>query len=114
MKEVEVEETAKLSKRAKKKAREEQEAAVRKAELAKLQDAPPESTEDFERLVLGSPNSSYLWIRYMAFLLGMAEVTKARDVAERALKTIDLRCALLERLSCQCVLHTGVIAALIQ
>lgn len=91
VKETEAEEATTKSKRAKKKAREEQEAAVRKAELAKLQDAPPGSTEDYERLVLGSPNSSYLWIRYMAFLLGMAEVVKARAVAERALKTIDHR-----------------------
>jgi hypothetical protein len=65
---------------------------VRRAELAKLTDAAPQSTEDFERLVLGSPDASQLWIRYMAFLLGMAEVAKARDVAERALKTIDYRC----------------------
>lgn len=55
-----MEEASKLSKRAKKTARGEQEAAVRKAELAKLQDALPESVKDFERLVLGSPNSSYL------------------------------------------------------
>lgn len=89
-----MEEVSRLSKRAKKAARGDQEAAVRKAEMAKLQDAPPESIEDFERLVLGSPNSSYLWIRYMAFLLGMAEVAKAREVAERALKTIDMRHAI--------------------
>lgn len=86
------EEVAHPSRRAKKKVKEEQEAATRRAEEAKLKDSPPESSEDFERLVLGSPNSSYLWIRYMAYLLGMAEVSKAREVAERALTTIHHRC----------------------
>lgn len=65
---------------------------VRKAERAKLEDAPPGSIDDHERLILGSPNSSRLWIGYMAFLLSMAEVSKAREVAERALLRIDYRC----------------------
>lgn len=65
---------------------------VRRAEKAKLMDAPPGSIDDFERLVLQSANSSRLWIMYMAFLLSMQEVGKAREVAERALRTIDYRC----------------------
>lgn len=81
------------SKRARKCAREEAAAAVREAELSRLSDAAPKAADDFERLLLGSPCSSYLWIRYMAFLLSMAEVAKARAVAERALGTIDYRCA---------------------
>lgn len=68
-------------------------AQVRRAEAAKLQDAPPGSVDDHERLVLGAPNSSRLWVGYMAFLLSMAEVSKAREVAERALAKIDYRCA---------------------
>lgn len=64
---------------------------VRKAEKAKLKDAKPASTDDHERLVLENPNSSWFWIQYMAFLLGMAEVAKAREVAERALRKIDYR-----------------------
>jgi rRNA biogenesis protein RRP5 len=30
-----------------------------------------ETAEEFERLVISSPNSSYIWIKYMAFHLGM-------------------------------------------
>lgn len=79
------------SRRQRKREREEAEAEVRKAEKAKLEDAKPGSTDDHERLVLENPNSSWFWIQYMAFLLGMAEVAKAREVAERALRTIDYR-----------------------
>uniref|UniRef100_A0A8C3DL49 Protein RRP5 homolog n=1 Tax=Corvus moneduloides TaxID=1196302 RepID=A0A8C3DL49_CORMO len=51
----------------------------------------PQSADDFDRLVLGSPNSSILWLQYMAFHLQATEVEKARAVAERALKTISFR-----------------------
>lgn len=71
-------------KRQKRKEREEKEAAISRAEAARLQgDATPETVEDFERLVLASPNSSFVWIKYMAFMLGLTEVDKARAVAER-------------------------------
>lgn len=48
----------------------------------------PQSVADFERLLLGQPNSSYLWLSYMAFQLQLSEVTEARDLAERAIRTI--------------------------
>ncbi|KAJ1553498.1 rRNA biogenesis protein rrp5, partial [Nowakowskiella sp. JEL0078] len=51
----------------------------------------PESADDFDRLLLGSPNSSYMWIQYMAFQLQMAEIDKSRAIAERALNTISFR-----------------------
>ncbi|KAJ2999616.1 rRNA biogenesis protein rrp5 [Globomyces sp. JEL0801] len=51
----------------------------------------PEMPEDFERLLLNSPNNSFLWIKYMAFQLELAETDKARQIAERALKTINFR-----------------------
>lgn len=51
----------------------------------------PESTADFERVLLGSPNSSYLWIQYMSFQLQLSEIEKAREVAKRALDTISFR-----------------------
>lgn len=71
-------------KRQKKKTREEKEAAIARAEAARLQgDSAPETVEDFERLVLASPNSSFVWIKYMAFMLSLTEVDKARAVAER-------------------------------
>ena len=51
----------------------------------------PQSTADFERLLLGQPNSSVLWLSYMVFQLQLSEVSKAREIAERALKTINIR-----------------------
>ena len=51
----------------------------------------PQSTADFERLLLGQPNSSVLWVSYMAFQLQLSEVSKAREIAERAIKTINIR-----------------------
>lgn len=51
----------------------------------------PEMADDFDQLVLQSPNSSIVWMRYMAFHLETAEIEKARAVAERALKTISFR-----------------------
>ena len=54
-------------------------------------DRGPESAEDFDRLLIGSPNSSMLWIQYMAFYLHSADIDKARAIAERSLKTISFR-----------------------
>ena len=51
----------------------------------------PGSTADFERVLLGSPNSSYLWIQYMSFQLQLSEIERAREVAKRALNTISFR-----------------------
>ena len=51
----------------------------------------PQSVADFERLLLGQPNSSILWLSYMAFQLQLSEFAKAREIAERALKTIHIR-----------------------
>ncbi|KAF8477409.1 hypothetical protein BDZ91DRAFT_774053 [Kalaharituber pfeilii] len=53
-----------------------------------LQTRAPESVSDFERLLMGNPQSGELWVRYMAFQLQLLEVDKAREIAERALKTI--------------------------
>lgn len=51
----------------------------------------PQSLSDFERLLLGQPDSSRLWIEYMAFQTKLGELAKAREVAERALRTINIR-----------------------
>jgi rRNA biogenesis protein RRP5 len=51
----------------------------------------PQSVSDFERLLLGQPDSSELWIQYMAFQMQLSELGKARDVAERAIKSINIR-----------------------
>jgi len=83
---------SKMSRSAKKRAREEREEAIERAEKARLQgDSTPSSPAEFEVLLRSSPNSSYVWIRYMAFLLGLGEADKARAVAQRALETIYYR-----------------------
>ncbi len=51
----------------------------------------PRSVSDFERLLLGQPDSSELWIQYMAFQMQLRELEKAREVAERAIKSINIR-----------------------
>lgn len=51
----------------------------------------PQSVADFERLVMGSPDSSVLWMNYMSFQLQLGEIEKLRAIAERALKTIGYR-----------------------
>lgn len=68
----------------------------RKAEIqadrtADLDAQGPRSVADFERLLLGQPDSSYLWLSYMAYELQLSEVVKAREVAERAVRTISMR-----------------------
>ncbi|KAL8286763.1 hypothetical protein RQP46_004291 [Phenoliferia psychrophenolica] len=51
----------------------------------------PTSIADFERLLLGSPNSSYLWIQYIAYFVALSQVDKAREIGRRALKQINFR-----------------------
>ncbi|KAL1677463.1 hypothetical protein EV122DRAFT_214020 [Schizophyllum commune] len=64
---------------------------IEKDLTADMHTKAPESTADFERLLLGSPNSSYLWIQYMSFQLQLGEMDKARALARRALSTINFR-----------------------
>ncbi|KAI8369582.1 uncharacterized protein BYT42DRAFT_607950 [Radiomyces spectabilis] len=58
---------------------------------AELSTATPQSAADFERVLVGSPNSSFVWINYMAYQLRLSEIAKAREIGERALKTINFR-----------------------
>lgn len=51
----------------------------------------PDNVTAFERLLLSSPDSSFLWLQYMAFHLQATQIEQARAVAERALKTISFR-----------------------
>lgn len=75
-----------------KKRLEEEEIGRRELALASgMADDNPESAGDFERLLTSEPNSSELWIRYMAFYLSLANVPAAREVAERSFQTIDFR-----------------------
>ncbi|KAJ4484909.1 hypothetical protein C8J55DRAFT_32010 [Lentinula edodes] len=58
---------------------------------AQMHSKAPGSNADFERLLLGSPNSSYLWIQYMSFQLQLSEIEKAREIGRRALDKISFR-----------------------
>ena len=51
----------------------------------------PQTSSDYERLLLGQPDSSSLWIAYMAFQMQVSELSAAREIAERAIKTINIR-----------------------
>jgi rRNA biogenesis protein RRP5 len=51
----------------------------------------PEHKDDFERMLIAQPNSSFLWVQYMAHHLQSAAIDAARAVAARALRTIDYR-----------------------
>ncbi|OCK79351.1 hypothetical protein K432DRAFT_383149 [Lepidopterella palustris CBS 459.81] len=48
----------------------------------------PQSVADFERLLLGQPNSAELWVRYMVFQRELNEIEKSRQIARRALSSI--------------------------
>nr|XP_043631998.1 rRNA biogenesis protein RRP5 isoform X2 [Erigeron canadensis] len=77
--------------RNKKKEMEERERKIRAAEERQLQNDTPTTADDFEKSIRSYPNSSRTWISYMAFLLKINEVEKARSMAERALRTINFR-----------------------
>ncbi|KAI9840320.1 MAG: rRNA biogenesis protein rrp5 [Sclerophora amabilis] len=64
---------------------------IKPADLTGTLDATgPQSVSDFERLLLSQPSSSYLWLSYMAFQIQLSEIDKAREIASRALRTIDI------------------------
>ncbi|KAL8459787.1 hypothetical protein ACS0TY_031636 [Phlomoides rotata] len=81
----------KNKKKAKKKAREEREREIISAEERLLINDIPRSTDEFEKLIRSSPNSSFIWIKYMEFMVALADIEKARSIAERALRTINIR-----------------------
>ena len=59
--------------------------------------AEPATAEAFEALVAGQPDASHAWIRYMAFLLTLGDAQGARNIADRALATINYRRAPLSK-----------------
>ena len=88
------------------KAQKEEEKQIYKTEHALLDtERQPQSATDFDRLVLQSPDSSLVWLRYMAYHLETTEIEKARAVAERALKTISFRYGLTksDKLTCSVI-----------
>ncbi|XP_073698661.1 protein RRP5 homolog [Garra rufa] len=87
--------TSKPVKKTRKALKEEQQNAEQKISKleAELMDTSvrPDNTVAFERLLLSSPDSSLLWLQYMAFHLQATQIEQARAVGERALKTISFR-----------------------
>ncbi|GFN83437.1 Rrp5-like protein [Plakobranchus ocellatus] len=76
----------------KKKRKRDEEKLIQQYERSQLDGtATPQSANDFEKLALQSPNSSLVWLRYMAFHVELGETEKARAVAEKALSTISFR-----------------------
>nr|XP_057914269.1 protein RRP5 homolog isoform X2 [Doryrhamphus excisus] len=89
------EESSKTQKKSRYELAEEKKAAEkaltrRETELMDPQLRPQDATS-FERLLLASPDSSLLWLQYMAHHLQAMQIEQARAVAERALKTISFR-----------------------
>lgn len=46
----------------------------------------PTTIHDFERMILQTPNSSLVWVQFMAFWVSSMQIEKAREIAGKALK----------------------------
>jgi rRNA biogenesis protein RRP5 len=74
-----------------KKKRKSKKATIKEDRTGDLDAFGPQSVADYERLLLGQPNSAELWVRYMVFQRELNEIEKARQIARRALATINPR-----------------------
>ncbi|KAJ4372710.1 rRNA biogenesis protein rrp5 [Didymella sp. IMI 355093] len=74
-----------------KKKKKSKKATIKEDRTGDLDAFGPQSVADYERLLLGQPNSSELWVRYMMFQRELNEIEKARQIARRALATINPR-----------------------
>ena len=63
-------------------------AVVQVDHSADLDKQGPQSASDYERLLLSDPDSSLLWLQYMAHHLEQGDIDLARAVGEKALKSI--------------------------
>ena len=86
--ESDVEEAVKASRSKKKKSKAAPEASIDRT--GDLDANGPQASDDFERLLLVEPDSSLLWLQYMAFHLELGEIEQARQIAQRALQTIGI------------------------
>lgn len=84
-------ESEKDSKKDKSKKKKAAKSEIQVDKTAQLDVNGPQTSSDYERLLLGQPDSSELWIAYMAFQMQVSELSKAREVAERAIKSINIR-----------------------
>ncbi|KAL5120009.1 rRNA biogenesis protein rrp5 [Pleosporales sp. CAS-2024a] len=74
-----------------KKKRKSKKATIKEDRTGDLDTFGPQSVADYERLLLGQPNSAEMWVRYMIFQRELNEMEKARQIARRALATINPR-----------------------
>jgi rRNA biogenesis protein RRP5 len=77
--------------KATKKKKKHKKATIKEDRTGDLDAYGPQSVADYERLLLGQPNSAELWVRYIVFQRELSEIEKARQVARRALATINPR-----------------------
>ena len=81
-----------LSKHKKKSLKKQKEERIREIEARrKAGIIAPTNAAEFEQMVMSSPNSSYVWIQYMAFVTAQGELDRARALAKRAIDTITFR-----------------------
>ena len=64
---------------------------IHKLCLISGKDLAPENVDEFDKLVLTSPDSSLCWIQYIAFHMERKDYTLARTVVKRALEKINFR-----------------------
>lgn len=84
----------KKSKRAKDKLKHKEEERIRekeRGELGKDWQHNPQTVDDFERLLLSSSHESIHWVKYMAYWLQLSELDRAREVAERAVRSTSFQ-----------------------
>ncbi|XP_050429060.1 protein RRP5 homolog [Adelges cooleyi] len=82
----------KLNTAQKREEQKQEELRLRKAEEELINiETNPQNADHFDRLVLSNPNSSLIWIKYMACHLQATEVEKARVIAKKALSIIGAR-----------------------
>ncbi|RYN60588.1 rRNA biogenesis protein [Alternaria tenuissima] len=74
-----------------KKKKKSKKATIKEDRTGDLDAYGPQSVADYERLLLGQPNSAEMWVRYMVFQRELNEIEKARQIARRALATINPR-----------------------
>jgi tetratricopeptide (TPR) repeat protein len=74
-----------------KKKRRHKKATIKEDRTGDLDAFGPQSVADYERLLLGQPNNAELWVRYMVFQRELNEIEKARQIARRALATMNPR-----------------------
>lgn len=76
---------------ASKKKKRHKKATIKEDRTGDLDAFGPQSVADYERLLLGQPNNAELWVRYMVFQRELNEIEKARQIARRALATMNPR-----------------------